>query len=663
MKASNSQKTAAAHTSSPSERTNTLLQEDHPAKKRQRTRQACDECRREKTKCDGNQPCAHCLGYGYHCSYDHLSPRKIRKGESQLAERKLRRLQELLKSLIPDIDVDDPNLDVADLRKALVPPRKEHSDEQKCLEEPEYLPSVSNRSSTDEDPVLETILELTGRLDIDEHGNWDYLGHSSGSLFLRRLGEQFCGLHNSGSINKKNLLKLQPTLQAFETFEETFSDGYISILTPLPPKETALDLVSSTLDDACALINFVHQPSFYNMFHRMYDVDFEEYGHREKEFLPLLYAVLAVGYVFSERELMNFGNAHSTSQGAKYFQACKRIFDLSGCHNLPSLQAVVFMIIFLQSSGNMSTCYTYIGTALAASLQMGLHRRDGSQVLDPVERESRKRIFWTIRNMEIYVVAILGLPMSVNDEDIDQEEPLGVDDEFITKEGITTMPEGRISIISAFNAHTKLIRILEKVVRDVYPIRHGIEDTTRKPSTYIVSDASVRAVEAELEDWEAKLPVQFRVGSDASPKLTRIQHLLRMALTHVRMVLYRPFLHYTSRSMMERPINERCRVYASASVAVGRNIIENVREMGERSNFSGPYWFSIYTIFFATISLSFHAWENAGCEGALKMLKDAECGRDMLAHLAHRSMSAARCSKTLEVGIPTRFGLRCTDSL
>jgi hypothetical protein len=124
-----------------------------------------------------------------------------------------------------------------------------------------------------------------------------------------------------------------------------------------------------------------------------------------------------------------------------------------------------------------------------------------------------------------------------------------------------------------------------------------------------------------------------------------------MALCHVRMVLYRPFLHYISRSRAEAHINRRCYTYASASVSVGRNIIRNAKDMKIRNIFNGPYWFSIYTIFFATISLTFYAWENLGVQEALKTLKDAESGREMLANLAYRSMAAARCSTTLEVSI------------
>jgi hypothetical protein len=128
-----------------------------------------------------------------------------------------------------------------------------------------------------------------------------------------------------------------------------------------------------------------------------------------------------------------------------------------------------------------------------------------------------------------------------------------------------------------------------------------------------------------------------------------MQHLLRFAFTHVQMVLYKPFLHYISCSKTETPTSGQCYAYAAACVDVGRNIIHNAREMEKQDTLNGPYWFSIYTTFCATLSLVFYVWENADVQGTLQTLKDAEYGRDILVRLAYKSMAAARHSETLSV--------------
>ncbi len=77
---------------------------------------------------------------------------------------------------------------------------------------------------------------------------------------------------------------------------------HASITADLPSKEIAQDLVSNTLDDACALMRFLHRPTFDRMFDRIYDLPAEEYGNEENRFLPMLYAVLAVGTLFAKTE-------------------------------------------------------------------------------------------------------------------------------------------------------------------------------------------------------------------------------------------------------------------------------------------------------------------------------------------------------------------------
>jgi hypothetical protein len=65
---------------------------------------------------------------------------------------------------------------------------------------------------------------------------------------------------------------------------------------------------------------------------------------------------------------------------------------------------------------------------------------------------------------------------------------------------------------------------------------------------------------------------------------------------------------------------------------------------------SGPYWFSIYTTFCATISLLFTVWENAETEEGLQTLNDAEYGRVVLFNLSAKSAAAAKNMEMLSVG-------------
>ena len=325
--------------------------------------------------------------------------------------------------------------------------------------------------------------------------------------------------------------------------------------------------------------------------------------------------------------------------------------DITDCRDLPSLQAVLFMIIFLQSSAKLATCYSYIGIALFSAVRMGLHRSI-SRNFNPIEQETRRRMFWTIRKMDIYVGAILGLPIMLSDDEIDQELPQEVDDEFITPEKILPMPPGRVSLIAASNAHTKLLKVIEKVAKYIYPIKgskpagSGIR---KSHQTYVVSHAKIREIERELQEWMGNLPNELMPREDVSPEFVRVQQLLRLAYAHIQMILYRPFLHYVSQSCRTGPVDQLSYACAAACVSVSRNIIHITAEMKKRGLLMGAYWFTMYSTFFGITSLVFYVFGDPNSSTSQDILKDAMEGKNILSSLANRSMAADRCSATLSV--------------
>lgn len=195
--------------------------------------------------------------------------------------------------------------------------------------------------------------------------------------------------------------------------------------------------------------------------------------------------------------------------------------DITDCRDIVSLQAVLFMILFLQSSANLSTCYSYIGIALRSALRMGMHRNVPGQ-FTPIERETRRRVFYIVRKMDTYVSALLGFPQMLSSDDIDQDLPLEVDDEYITKDAILEMPPGKMSLYAATNAHTRLMNILTKVIKYIYPIK-GLEQSLHGNSkaSYVIGHAKIRDIERDLADWLDKLPMALRPGGEGPSEVLR----------------------------------------------------------------------------------------------------------------------------------------------
>lgn len=210
--------------------------------------------------------------------------------------------------------------------------------------------------------------------------------------------------------------------------------------------------------------------------------------------------------------------------GARFF-----LPDLTECPDMTSLQALLFIIQFLQAIGNLNCCYNLIGVALRTALRMGLHRNLPNLCTAPIESETRKRVFHTIRQLDIYLSATLGLPILLQARDIDQPLPTAIDDEDMIQDTLASAPLKKPSIIQAFNAHGKLMEILAVVVERVYPPTATSRTATN--ATYLIDCGQIREVEQKLHDWYHDLPVIWRPGHDNDVQLIRYSILFEQEPT------------------------------------------------------------------------------------------------------------------------------------
>ena len=149
------------------------------------------------------------------------------------------------------------------------------------------------------------------------------------------------------------------------------------------------------------------------------------------------------------------------------------------------------MILYTQVSSMMSTCYSYICMAVAASLQMGLFTDDASKHLPEPERLYRRRIFAVLNIMDTYVTTTLGLPRTLRDVESDYLMPSPV------------RPESLRDPMAGTFAHAELIQILASVVESNHPVTRPI---SRKNGFYGVEYAKIVATEEQLESWFETLP-------------------------------------------------------------------------------------------------------------------------------------------------------------
>jgi hypothetical protein len=121
------------------------------------------------------------------------------------------------------------------------------------------------------------------------------------------MREQFGGLLGRGDHGAPFLPRVpRPTYTALmnspgASTESSLDSGLPNVV-DLPNREKAMVLCENALNLACSLLRFVHQPSFYDMVNRVYEVPVENFTNDENQFLPLLYMVLALGCMFRPQD-------------------------------------------------------------------------------------------------------------------------------------------------------------------------------------------------------------------------------------------------------------------------------------------------------------------------------------------------------------------------
>lgn len=548
-----------------------------PETKKRRVIRACDECRKKKVKCDGQQPCIHCTVYSFKCTYD--QPPRRKKVPDNAEKSKVS--ETVLAHLFPDVDFYSADFSLDDF-----------------VSRAQYLTQ-------------------------------------SGVNLVDMLGLKQGGSNGTPLPNISRLVK-SPSSSSPGLLGQEFR-----II--LPPKHVASHLIESVWNHSCVLYRFYHRPTFIRDLDLLYDTDPEDYTDQQSKILPLVYSVMAVGVLFSmdKCEQLGFKDA---SEGYKYFVAARRLVDIADAREMYAMQSIVMMVMFLQCSARLSTCYAYIGVALRSALRAGLHRKVAHN-FNPVELETRKRMFWTIWKMDIYVNAMLGLPRGIPEDEFDQEIPLDYDDDKITEDGYFPQKENHLSSASIANAHTRLMIILSHVMKYIYPVKGADKDKSVQLGKSMFD--KVTLLENEIRDWLRNLPAELKPGANPKPEYYKANRLLHISFCHVQIVLYRPFIHYCSPKFQIPGVNEKAKACARSCINVARTVMYIADELVSNKLLNGAYWYSIYTIFFSVACLVFYVHENPDTLQSEQIRSDAELGKNALMILKDSSISAARTYKLL----------------
>jgi hypothetical protein len=235
-----------------------------------------------------------------------------------MLETQLKRAHAIIRSIMPNADLDDLELE-SKLRHFSFSPS--------LMQSTLGINGVSGVASTEEidiaiDDQLESMVKSTGQLDLDEQGNLEYHGHSSGLTFVRRMRESLgdvMGPEGRATV----FVKSRPMSQVFDSPRSTTDRDSPWEHLPgadLPPREIAQEMCDIAINDAAALLRFVHYPTFVKQMENLYDIPPENYTNEENLFLPLMYSVLALATLYQKYDGsgLDTGYEKAISEGYVY---------------------------------------------------------------------------------------------------------------------------------------------------------------------------------------------------------------------------------------------------------------------------------------------------------------------------------------------------------
>ncbi|EGV63939.1 Gypsy retrotransposon integrase-like protein 1 [Yamadazyma tenuis] len=564
--------------------------------KRRRVTRACDICRQKKVKCDGKQPCIHCTVYSYNCTYD--QPNIRNKKNSGIPYPPYSRIVAKNGGSISS----DPAKNATSLMTF-----------QNIMDM--MFPGL--KVNVLDDSPLNLNFEKFKRV-------MSFLQQSRGSnTTLKDISD--CYLDNLDAVRN-----FSPSNSPWDYSRERDKESITSDDNPvgreikidLPSKEIAVHLIQTCWDKACVLFRFYHRPSLLEELDLLYSLDPLHYTDRQQKFLPFLYSILAVGCLFSRE---SYGSTQDNDlledDGFKYFLEARKLIDITNVGDIISIQTIVMMIMYLQCSARLSTCYSYIGIGLRSALKEGLHRnlmifQDTKRKLDPIEIDTRKRLFFTLYKMDIYINSLLGLPKSLSEDEFDQMLPEELDDENITRQGYHhEAQQGRLSSAACANHHTKLMFIMSHIITHLYPLK-----VKKSPNSNNVNQTpnymhqKVSKLEHEMKQWLDQLPEELKpydpnnvlLSHDVPEKFQLANYYLHLAFLNCQIMLYRPFIHFISHGNDSKASDPRSLIRGRNCIKVARSVVKLANRMIDQNLLVGTYWFSMYTIFFSIACLIYY---------------------------------------------------------
>ncbi|KAL4870662.1 hypothetical protein BDV12DRAFT_184287 [Aspergillus spectabilis] len=490
---------------------------------------ACDECKRRKIRCSGDENCTNCMRDAKLCRYSSPS-HQLSKLQRRLqeCERLINDMEKAWTAYMPSVDLQEALRTVRmqdDSVSAAPKKNKHHHDLTHSTEQPPT--SVAEHSNAedyefDESQDFDNSTDGMGFLTIDPH-KAGYTGPQSGVAALKFL--QSLPLY----------IPLSSFIPASSLDDDDISDS------GLPRKQSE---VARYLND------------YFTFYHPAYPIlhegTFRALAKPHDGSWPLLYnIVLAIGAFV--------GDSNGTKTDIMFFKEARKhlSMDVLEKGSLSYVQAIVLMANYLQKRNKPNAAFILVGIGFSMALAIGLHREFGMPSTSPFTMEVRRRVWWTLFIFVSGVQLILGRP-AVSLVGVNVRLPANVDDHDLAVD-MEELPENQTgpTITSCLIEQVKLAKIANAI--QVELLTHHLPNSGKSQD-----------LEQRISSWYNDLLPHFNTDSYLEPRFDIPRRVVLWRSYHLRIVINRPFLfqNITSKSELDISVGPIASCLAAADTCV-----------------------------------------------------------------------------------------------
>lgn len=273
--------------------------------------------------------------------------------------------------------------------------------------------------------------------------------------------------------------------------------------------------------------------------------------------------------------------------------ALGKVSQLMLSATLRSVQAFTLLSIYLNCANERNASWVMVGCAIRMAISLGLHRQ-GSLILQeelrlsPIERELRKRVWWSLYIFEQYCSSLFGRPSAVMEEEISADLPVEsiLDEGYYRPPGLLYQDVSLARIICKINPSQKDQWLC---LRDG---THGLPDI-----------AMAQKLLGELENWQKNLPLFLKFNEDNQDHIypSHLRQILSLQLRylHAKLTLARPFHMKNLQFILSSPPRKFENPFSNEAISLLSKVCVNaafdswriISTLWEKGQFDGNLWF------------------------------------------------------------------------